>query len=141
MEAIAHQDKQILTQGWLESEGFSFVSSLRGSYHMATPYGAHEQSVRDRENMPLLQERFAAAGPNVVFPPGTLGDTVVGVLVDNGSTINVTGALWAKRLALLPGVSIPAHTVGGACGRRCVGGPRARHARARLPRNRVAFPR
>ena len=56
--------------------------SLRGSSYMATPYGARLQLGRDRKNMSLLHARFADAGSFVVCPPGTLDDSVVGILVN-----------------------------------------------------------
>ena len=62
MTAIAQQDKWILTQGRLESEGCSFVYSLGGSTFMVTPYGARLQLGRDRENMPLLHGRSRFPG-------------------------------------------------------------------------------
>ena len=49
MTAIAHQDKWVLTQGRLKSEGCSFVYSLRSCSYMATPYGTHLQLRPDRE--------------------------------------------------------------------------------------------
>ena len=111
--AIAHQDKWVLWQGRLEVEGCSFVYSLRGYSYMVTPYGARLQLGRDHEIMPFLHGRFAAAGSFVVCPPSMLDDSVVGILVYTGATTHVAGALWATRLALLPGVGISARTVGG----------------------------
>ena len=113
MTAIAHQDKWILSQGRLESVGFSFVHSLRGRHCMATPYSTRLQLGRDRENMPILHGRFAAEGPFAECPPGTLDDSDVGILVDTGATIHVAGAFWATRLSLLPGVGISDRTVRG----------------------------
>ena len=60
---------------------------------MATPYGAHVQLGCDRETMPFLHGRFAAAGSFVVCPPSTLDGAFVGVLVDTGAAIHVVGAL------------------------------------------------
>ena len=111
MTAIAHQDKWILSQGRLESEGCSFVYSLCGSSFMATPYGARVQLGRDRENMPLLHVRFAAAWAFVVCPPDSIDDSVVGLPVDTGASIHVLGACWATRLNLLPGAGLSARTV------------------------------
>ena len=113
MTAIAQQDKWILSQGRLESEGFSFMYSLQGSSYIITPYGDRLRLGRDRERMPLLRGRFTTPGSFVVCDPESTDAAVVGRLIDTGATTHVAGGRWDTRLNLLPGVGMSARTVGG----------------------------
>ena len=113
MTAIAQQDKWILSQGRLESEGCAFMYSLQGSSYMITPRGDRLQLGRDRERMPLLHGRFTTPGMFVACTPDSREPDVVGLLIDTGATIHVAGHGWHEHLGLLPGVGMSARTVGG----------------------------
>ena len=88
MTAIAQQDKLILPQGRLESEGCFFMYSLRGSSYVITPYGDPLRLGRDHEQMALLRGRFTAPGSFVVCDLDFAGAAVVGLLIDTGATIH-----------------------------------------------------
>ena len=115
MTAIAQQDKWILSQGRLESEGCAFMYSLQGSSYMITPRSDRLQLGRDRERMPLLHGRFTTPGMFVACGPDSREADVVGLLIDTGATIHVAGHGWDAHLSLLPGVGMSARAVGGVC--------------------------
>ena len=113
MTAIAQQDKWILSQGRLESEGCAFMYSLQGSSYMITPRGDRLRLGRDRERMPLLHERFTTPGMIVACGPDSTEADVVGLLIDTGATIHIAGNGWDAHLNPLPGVGMSARAVGG----------------------------